>query len=175
MLIEDIQSCETNFPELFAIKIIKEYGFIFYNDENKDSYDSNHAILFPDCITNLSNVLDDITQFYVDKHITPRIYQPFINKYFEKNKDLFVNKGYIINEYGINKYMFLGKTNTLITNEHTKCKILTQWDQDIDKNIFMPSGEEYEIPVVKKYLEKVKLFYFCRLLSKCSCLNIIYS
>jgi len=160
MLIEDIQSCETNFPELFAKKITKEYGFIYYNDENKGSYDSNHAILFPDCITNLANVLDDITQFYLDKNITPRIYQLFINRYFETNKEIFINKGYVVNEYGINKYMLLGKSNSLIIKDHTKCQLLRQWDQDIEEHIFIPSGEEYEIPVVKKYLDKKNCFIF---------------
>ena len=27
-----------------------EYGVLFYNDDNKDSYDSNHAIIFKDKI-----------------------------------------------------------------------------------------------------------------------------
>ena len=37
---------EDLFPRDITSWIERPYGFLFYNDENKDSYDSNHALIF---------------------------------------------------------------------------------------------------------------------------------
>ena len=37
---------EDLFPREITSFEEKEYGILFYNDENKDSFDSNHAIIY---------------------------------------------------------------------------------------------------------------------------------
>ena len=37
---------EDLFPREFTVFAEREYGLLFYNENNKDSYDSNHAIIF---------------------------------------------------------------------------------------------------------------------------------
>ena len=39
---------EDLFPREFADSAERAYGMLFYNDNDKDSYDSNHAIIFKD-------------------------------------------------------------------------------------------------------------------------------
>ena len=37
---------EDLFPREITCFIEKDYGILFYNDDNKDSFDSNHAIIY---------------------------------------------------------------------------------------------------------------------------------
>ena len=66
----------------------REYGLLFYNGENKDSYDSNHAIIFRERISDLAKVLEDIVAFYTEKGMKPSIYQSILEEgYFEEIKE----------------------------------------------------------------------------------------
>ena len=66
---------EDLFPKEITTWEQRNYGFLFYNEENKDSFDSNHAIIFREKISDLKQVLNDITVFYKKKGIKPSIYQ----------------------------------------------------------------------------------------------------
>ena len=66
---------EDLFPREITSFEEKDYGILFYNDENKDSFDSNHAIIYREKVSDLSAVLYDIINFYKSKGITPNIYQ----------------------------------------------------------------------------------------------------
>ena len=63
-LIQGIKQEEIDFPRLFASFEEKEYGIFYYMDDNKDSYDGNHACLYPEKITDLGAVLEEVTAFY---------------------------------------------------------------------------------------------------------------
>lgn len=41
--LEKIYPEEDLFPREITLWEEREYGFLFYNEDNKDSYDSNHA------------------------------------------------------------------------------------------------------------------------------------
>jgi len=58
---------EDLFPREITGWINKEYGFLFYNEENKNSFDSNHAIIFREKVSDLKQVLNDIAAFYKEK------------------------------------------------------------------------------------------------------------
>ena len=55
---------EDLFPSLFTNCLERPYGVLFYNPDNKDSFDSNHAVIYKDKIDNLGEVLKDISEFY---------------------------------------------------------------------------------------------------------------
>ena len=79
---------EDLFPREFTVFSVREYGLLFYNDNNKDSYDSNHAIIFKDRINDVAKTLEDITEFYRDKGIKPTIYQSITdNGFFESIRE----------------------------------------------------------------------------------------
>lgn len=42
------------FPREFTVFAERAYGLLFYNENNKDSYDSNHAIIFKDRINDVT-------------------------------------------------------------------------------------------------------------------------
>ena len=64
---------EDLFPRQITSFEEKEYGILFYNDENKDSFDSNHALIFREKVGDLPAVLQDIITFYKSKGINPNI------------------------------------------------------------------------------------------------------
>lgn len=86
---------------------------MFYDDNNKQSHDSNHVILYPENITDIEYVLRDIKDFYLRKSITPRIYQAFITGYLEKYRDILENLGYEIELYGTSRFMLLNDVNNI--------------------------------------------------------------
>ena len=58
---------EDLFPKIFTDYEEREYGILFFNTDNKDSYDSNHAVIYKDKIPDLQYVLSDIIAFYQEK------------------------------------------------------------------------------------------------------------
>ena len=42
---------EDLFPREFVPYVTREYGMLFYDESNRDSYDSNHAVIFKEKIT----------------------------------------------------------------------------------------------------------------------------
>ena len=87
---------ENEFPKIFTQYKETQYGILFYNEENKESHDSNHAVLYPERIDNLSVVLRNIASFYKEKAIVPSIYHPFVKGYFEENEKTFTECGFKI-------------------------------------------------------------------------------
>ena len=77
-VIQHIADADINGPRLYSVTVEKDYGLLFYNNDNKDSYVSNHAV-----ITNpkadLSYAVGDIVAFYHSHNQTPRLYQGYVN------------------------------------------------------------------------------------------------
>ena len=57
----------------FTTKIDTSWGMIFYNENQPDYYDANHAHIQLTC-ENPKAVIDYVTRFYKDKGIIPRFY-----------------------------------------------------------------------------------------------------
>jgi len=158
-LIDNIKKTENSFPMLFSTYIKKEYGILFYDLDNKNSFDSNHVILFNNKCK-LSDALREINNFYLTKDIVPRIYQSFTDGFFEKNKKIFESEGYEIKYFGKNKYMVLSEKNQIIKNGRLNVRQINHLDEKIEEDIFNSSGEEYEINVFKKSLKQKNVFVF---------------
>ena len=151
---------EDLFPRDITSWIERPYGFLFYNDENKDSYDSNHALVFRDRVTDLEQVLEDIVQFYSEKSITPSIYQSISDDgYFASIKKELSDYGFDCWEES-QKYMVLSGNNTIIPNHAITVQRVTQWDDAFATHIFDAAGEPWEIDVAKKALDKANTLFF---------------
>ena len=70
---------EDLFPKIFTKFEERDYGILFYNTENKDSFDSNHAVIYRERIQNLQALLLDIAEFYKAKGRRPIIYQSMLD------------------------------------------------------------------------------------------------
>jgi len=87
----NITKAEQEFPRLFTFCEERSYGTLFHNAKIKDHHDSNHAILYPEKISDLGAVLADIRDFYQSKGINPAIYHPPVENYFIDNAKIDVS------------------------------------------------------------------------------------
>lgn len=154
MGMNDLRECyvlEDMFPKSFADYEERPYGILFYNVDNKDSYDSNHAVIFRDKIDNLPAILDDIVSFYSERGITPTIYQSTLdNGYFAELKEEFDRAGFA-SWMEEQRFMVLSEENTIVPNENLVVKKIEKWDDSFIQ-IFTEAEELWEIEVVKRAL-----------------------
>lgn len=151
---------EDLFPREITFWEEREYGFLFYNEDNKDSYDSNHALIFKNRISDLNQVLEDIVKFYIEKGVKPIIYQSISDDgYFEDIKD-------ILSDYGFKswsesqRYMVLSERNTIAPNAEITVHKVTEWQEIYGSEIFEKAEEPWEIAVAKKVLDNRNTLFF---------------
>ena len=151
----DMTDCfrlEDEFPKSFTGYEERPYGILFYNTHNKYSYDSNHAVIYRDRIKNLSDVLKDIVTFYVEKELTPFIYQSALdNGFFTEIKDELVKAGFDswVEEQ---KFMVLMEDNKIMPNENLIVRKTSEWNDSLEQ-IFAEAEELWETEVAKKSME----------------------
>ena len=143
---------EDLFPKIFTKFEERDYGILFYNTENKDSFDSNHAVIYRERIQNLQAVLLDIAEFYKAKGSRPIIYQSMLDdNWFDEIKDELAASGYrswIENQ----EFMFLKEKNTIVPNPQIEIRKVEKWTEEIE-NVLIEAEEPWEIRVAKKTLE----------------------
>ncbi len=159
-LINGIKQEEIDFPKRFASYEEKEYGILFYMADNKDSYDGNHACIYPDRITDLGAVLDDITEFYNRLGIKASIYHPFEKDYFRNNLETLIAHGYTYTAEDDHRVMLLTAENSIVAPKRLDIRVLNSWDECVATDILIPSGEPWEIEVTKKRTEQDGAYLF---------------
>lgn len=151
---------EDLFPREITSFEEKDYGILFYNDDNKDSFDSNHAIIYRDKISNLSAVLQDIIYFYKGKGITPNIYQSISdNGYFEEIQNDLAKFGFE-SWTESQRYMILVDENKIMPNADIEVKRVLEWNDEYGTEIFEKANEPWEIDVVKRALMNDNTLFF---------------
>ena len=164
----NLQECyveEDLFPMIFTEYEERDYGFLFYNTDNKDSYDSNHAVIYKDRIHDLRQVLADITGFYKMKCSRPIIYQSMSDdNWFEEIKGELAAAGFK-SWIEDQEYMLQSGDNLIIPNPDITVKRVSEWNDDIE-NVFIEAEEPWEIKVAKKTLAYPKGWMFAAFLNK---------
>lgn len=154
--IKAIKLEEDMFPKAFTYFSEKDFGILFYNEHNKNSYDSNHALIYKYKIADLGSVLDFITEFYTKMNINPNIYQAVEDGgYFKENEAIFKKYGYSVWIEGPNKFMVLTAENNIKNSNQLDIKLATEWDERIATDICIPSNESHEIEVIKNSINSI--------------------
>lgn len=151
MNIQDGYLEEDLFPKIFTEYEERDYGILFYNMKNKDSFDSNHAVIYKDRIQDLQRVLADIFQFYEAKGIRTIIYQSMLDdNWFAEIKDELTSAGF---ESWVEdqEYMLQADENRIISNPEIVVRKVSEWSDEIE-NVFVEAEEPWEILVAKKTL-----------------------
>ena len=158
----NLQDCyveEDLFPKIFTGYEERDYGILFFNTENKDSFDSNHAVIYRDRIHDLPRVLADITGFYQAKGSRPIIYQSMLDdNWFDEIKGELAAAGY---ESWVEdqEYMLPSGSNRIIHNPEITVTKVSEWNDEIE-NVFVEAEELWEIMVAKKTLAYPKGWMF---------------
>lgn len=157
---EKIYKEEDLFPKEITFWEEREYGFLFYNESNKDSYDSNHALIYKNRIRDLNQVLDDIVKFYTEKGINPVIYQSVSEEgYFEEIKNVLSDHGFESWSES-QRYMVLSDRNTIVPNPKIIVRKVSEWQEEYGSEIFEKAGEPWETAVAKKSLDHKNTLFF---------------
>ncbi len=159
--IKRIKFEEDMFPKTFTNFIERDFGILFYNENSRNSYDSNHALIYKNKITDLGSVLDFITEFYTKMNIRPNIYQAAIDEgYFKENEAIFNKHGYSVWTEGPNNFMILTAENNIKNSNQLEIKLVTEWDERIATDICIPSNESHEIEVIKNSISNTSYRVF---------------
>ncbi|MCD7872915.1 MAG: GNAT family N-acetyltransferase [Clostridiales bacterium] len=160
MNLETIYNEEDLFPREITSYDKRDYGLLFYNEENKNSYDSNHAILFRKKVSNLQEALKDIILFYTKKGIRPIIYESVSEEgYFEEIKTELLDNDFECRTE-LQKYMILSEKSIIEPNSEVIIKKVSEWNDEYGKEIFEKAGEPWEINVVKNALRNKNTLFF---------------
>jgi len=148
------------FPREFADCEEREYGMLFYDETNKDSYDSNHAVIYQNRIKDLNAVLKDITEFYHGKGMSPVLYQAMNDEgFFVEQTEVFARHGFRIWEEE-QHFMVPMEENRLVTNPEISVKRVKTWDERFASEIFEKAEEPWEIGVAKKMIQNPNTRFF---------------
>ena len=151
---------EDLFPGRFANREDRPYGILFYNEVNRDSYDSNHALIYRDRVEDLDWVLSDIKQFYLEKGLKPIIYQSILDDgYFDEIRETLSAHGFD-SWTEAQKYMLLKEPSKILPNPEIEVRQETVWREEFAAEIFEKAGEPWEIGVVKQALETPGTAFF---------------
>lgn len=149
-VINSIKQEEIDFPKHFASYEEKEYGILFYMKNNRDSYDGNHACIYPEKILDLGTVLDDIAAFYKKFGMRASICHPFEKDYFRNNIEILKAHGYTYTAEDDHRVMLLTAENEIDVPKRLDIQVRSGWDERVATDILIPSGEPWEVEVTKR-------------------------
>ena len=159
MNLRDINLEEDLCPKLFTNYEERPYGILFYNEENSDSYDSNHAVIYKDKIDDLSSVLADVIHFYRSKNLRPIIYQSMLDDgWFEEIEDDLARAG-LKSWTELREYMLPTGDNRIIPNPNIEIIKIKKWNEEFN-TVFLEAKEPWEIEVAKTSLNNPRSWMF---------------
>ena len=165
MNLRDCYVEEDLFPMIFTEYEERDYGILFYNTENRDSFDSNHAVIYKDRIHDIRQVLADIVKFYKAKGSRPIIYQSMLDdNWFDEIKDELAAAGFK-SWIEDQEYMLQSHGNLIIPNPEITVKKVSEWNDEIE-NVFIEAEEPWGIMVAKQTLAYPKAWMFAACLNR---------
>lgn len=149
-MIQSIKQEEMDFPRLFATAVDRDFGVMYFMPDNPDSYDGNHACLYPDKVTDLAAALGEIAAFYHAMGRDAIIYHPFEKDYFANHAEVLQACGFEYVPEEDHRVMLLTAENTIQTPKRLDIRLLDKWDERIAADILIPSGEPWEVEVTRR-------------------------
>jgi GNAT superfamily N-acetyltransferase len=140
---------ELHFPQRFTTMISRNYGMIFYNEGNKKSYDSNHAVITDQLGAEAS--VRDIEFFYKTKGIPPRIYQSYGKNDLEKVRPALEHHCFQI-EVNQEQFFVQDHNSRLEPVSDLNIERLKSLSIDVMETIAIEFGGDWTIKVVERHL-----------------------
>lgn len=147
---ERILKTELDFPKYLSNSQATDYGMLYWDESDKENHNLNHAIIYPDWVTDLKPVLQEIAEFYLARGIQPRVHQPYTTGYFLEHANDFRVSGYDVKIYPPTQFMLLSGENRINAGSSLLIRELTEWDPRIATDILIPDGNEKELEQIKR-------------------------
>ena len=140
---------ELHFPQRFTNMTPKNWGVIFWNEGNKKSFDSNHAVITDHLGAEAS--VRDIEFFYKTKGIQPRIYQSFKPGELALLRPALEKHGFQI-EMSEDIFFTHNRESSLSTVAELRVERLKTLSIDVMETIAIEFGGDWTIRVVERHL-----------------------
>lgn len=151
---------EDLFPREFTGVTERPWGLLFHNEGNRDSYDSNHALLYRDRVDDLPGALREIADFYLSRGLHPVIYQSILDDgWFGEIAPALAKAGFRSWQEE-QTYMLLQDESAILPDPAIVVRQETRWQDAFGTHIFEAAGEPWEIPVVRRQLENPGTRFF---------------
>lgn len=138
---QQIIDTESEYPKFIVNSLTLPFGTFYWDDQDKDNIHFNHAVLNQAGVTDLKATLEQITRFYKDRGIQPRLFQPYTKGYFMEHADEFRVSGYDVQLYAPMQFMLL-KEEPQKGSRPLEVLELKEWDERIAQDILIPDGNE---------------------------------
>jgi len=140
---------ELQFAKRFTGVLTKSYGLIYFNEANKESHDSNHAIITD--FVGVEAALKDIAFFYKSRGITPRIYASLKDNELSQLLPHLQKQGFIVDM--TNNSYFLHETESIIQPVHgVYFDRLMQVRTDITELVLQNGFGDWAVKVLERHL-----------------------
>ncbi|MBL8025187.1 MAG: hypothetical protein JNL74_02180 [Fibrobacteres bacterium] len=131
LTIQEIAAVENYFPQMFTGCIKTEDYVLYYNEKNKESWDSNHAIIFK-YDERYEEHVDIIASIYTNLGIVPRFYNAYVKDYITAVREMLIRKGYTF-ELNENRFFYRSGRRVIKDLPELKIKQITQSCDAIDE------------------------------------------
>jgi predicted GNAT family acetyltransferase len=144
-----MKETELHYPERFASMSQKDYGLIFWNEGNKNSMESNHAVISD--FIGIESSLRDIESFYKAKGIAPRIFSSLQSNELDKVSVPLEKHGFKV-EIKDHEYFLHDHESSVKPADDLQIHRIKQLDIDIMETIALEYGGDWTIRVVERHL-----------------------
>lgn len=149
---------EDLFPREFTHCTERPWGMLYHNEDNPDSYDSNHALIFRERVDNLPAVLREIVDFYREKGMRPIIYQSILDDgWFGEIAGELAAAGF--RSWQEEQHWMVLQEDSRITAS-ADVRRVTKWSDDLAVHLYQAAGDPWEIAVAKRQLDHENTLYF---------------
>ncbi len=160
-VIQHIADADINGPRLYSVTVEKDYGLLFYNNDNKDSYVSNHAV-----ITNpnadLNSAIADIIAFYHSHEQTPRLYQGFVTSEEDLLLPLLRDMGFKIERNENQAFVRQSCVAPPPTIEHPQIRRLNTVESGFCDILREDDGGDWNLNKWKRCIQDPRVFAFAQ-------------
>jgi len=144
-----MKDTELHYPQRFASMQQKDFGLVFWNEGNKASLESNHAVV-TDHI-GVESSIRNIESFYKAKGINPCIYSSLIPNELDKIGESLENHDFQV-EMKSHEYFLHDHESSLKPADDLIIRRIKQLDIDIMETIALEYGGDWTIKVVERHL-----------------------
>ncbi|MCB5270990.1 MAG: GNAT family N-acetyltransferase [Candidatus Cloacimonetes bacterium] len=145
-----LKETELLYPQRFASMQQKDYGLIFFNEGNKNSQESNHAVI-KDFI-GIESSIRDIESFYKAKGINPCIFSALDPDELTKLSPSLENHGFNI-QIMQEEYLLHDHEGSLRSASELIIQRVRHLDIDMMETIVLEYGTDSTIKVVERHLQ----------------------
>ena len=149
---------EDFFPREFTRWTERPWGILYHNADNPDSYDSNHALILRDRVTDLPAVLREIADFYLSRGMNPILYQSILDDGWFGEIGAALEAAGFRSWQEAQHWMLLEADSAI--QARGDIRRLTAWTDDLAVHLYEAAGEPWEIAVAKHQIQRDNTLYF---------------